>query len=95
MPPIRVAEELLASGVWHRGGSHNSVLVEQADHRIVVESSQEEARSQVVIARARELVLNKPIRFIVNTHTHFDHSGGLRAYVSEGATVVMHAVNVE
>ena len=30
----------------------------------------------------------KPITYIVNTHHHFDHLGGLRTYVAEGATVV-------
>lgn len=95
-PPIVVAEELLAPGVWHlRGGSHHSLLIDQADHLIIVEAPQTEARSMAVIAKAKELVPGKPIRFVVNTHTHFDHSGGLRAYVAEGATVVTHAVNEE
>lgn len=95
-PPIRVVGELLAPGVWFmRGGGYNSLLIEQADHLIVVESSSEEAEAQAVIAKAKEMVPGKPIRFIVNTHTHFDHSGGLRAYVAEGATVVTNAVNEE
>lgn len=95
-PPITVAEELLAPGVWHlRGGSHHSLLIDQADHLIIVEAPQNEARSMAVIAKAKELVPNKPIRFVVNTHTHFDHSGGLRAYVAEGATIVTNAVNEE
>ena len=29
----------------------------------------------------------------MNTHHHFDHSGGLRAFVAEGATVVTHEIN--
>lgn len=95
-PPVTVAEELLAPGVWHlRGGSHHSLLIDQADHLIIVEAPQNEARSMAVIAKAKELVPNKPIRFVVNTHAHFDHSGGLRAYVAEGATIVTHAVNQE
>ncbi len=95
-PPLTVTGEPLAPGVWRMvGGSHNSLLIEQADHLVVVESSQDEVRSQAVIAKAKELVPGKPIGFIVNTHTHFDHSGGLRAYVAEGATVVAHAANEE
>jgi glyoxylase-like metal-dependent hydrolase (beta-lactamase superfamily II) len=30
---------------------------------------------------------------VVNTHQHFDHAGGLRAFVAEGATVITHQVN--
>jgi glyoxylase-like metal-dependent hydrolase (beta-lactamase superfamily II) len=29
----------------------------------------------------------------VNTHHHFDHSGGLRDFVAEGATVITHQMN--
>ena len=36
---------------------------------------------------------SKPIRYVVNTHHHFDHSGGLRTYVDQGTTVVTHAGN--
>jgi glyoxylase-like metal-dependent hydrolase (beta-lactamase superfamily II) len=46
-----------------------------------------------VIAKVKETIPNKPIRYVVNTHVHFDHSGGLRAYVDEGATVVTHEAN--
>jgi glyoxylase-like metal-dependent hydrolase (beta-lactamase superfamily II) len=69
------------------------MVVEFADHIAIVEVPTSEARTQAVIAKAKELVPNKPIRFIVNSHHHFDHSGGLRTYVDEGATVVTHASN--
>jgi glyoxylase-like metal-dependent hydrolase (beta-lactamase superfamily II) len=36
----------------------------------------------------RPVFPNKPIRYVVNTHNHFDHLGGIRTYVAEGATVV-------
>jgi glyoxylase-like metal-dependent hydrolase (beta-lactamase superfamily II) len=43
---------------------------------------------QPVIAETHRLIPNKPIRYLVNTHHHFDHLGGIRAFVAEGATVV-------
>jgi glyoxylase-like metal-dependent hydrolase (beta-lactamase superfamily II) len=69
------------------------VLVEFRDFVTVVEAPQDELRSLAVIAEVRRLVANKPIRYLVNTHYHFDHSGGLRTYVAQGATVVTHAGN--
>jgi len=30
---------------------------------------------------------------VINTHQHFDHSGGLRTYVTEGATIITHPIN--
>jgi glyoxylase-like metal-dependent hydrolase (beta-lactamase superfamily II) len=92
--PVRAESEMLANGVWHiRGGSHHSVLVEFKDHLVMVEAPQNEARSLAVIAEAKRLVPNKPIRYVVNTHHHFDHSGGIRTYVAQSAIVVGHESN--
>jgi glyoxylase-like metal-dependent hydrolase (beta-lactamase superfamily II) len=93
-PPVTVAVETLADGVHYvKGGSHHSVAIDQRDHIVVVEGPQDEARSVAVIAKVKELIPNKPIRYVINSHVHFDHSGGLRTYVAEGATVVTDAMN--
>jgi glyoxylase-like metal-dependent hydrolase (beta-lactamase superfamily II) len=93
-PAVNVVMEPLATGVHYvRGGSHHSVAIEQRDHVVVVEAPQDEARSEAVIAKVKETIPGKPIRYIVNSHVHFDHSGGLRTYVAEGATVVTHEMN--
>ena len=52
-----------------------------------------DARAEAIIAEAKKLIPNKPIKYVVNTHAHFDHSGGLRAFVAEGATIVTHESN--
>ena len=85
--------EKLADGVYLILGGYASVAVEFKDHLAIVESGQSDARGEAVIAEAKRLVPNKPIRYIVNTHHHFDHSSGLRPLVAEGATVVTHQVN--
>jgi glyoxylase-like metal-dependent hydrolase (beta-lactamase superfamily II) len=93
-PPITVSVEKLADGVFYlKGGSHHSVAIDQRDHIVVVEAPQDEARSIAVIAKVKETIPHKPIRYVINTHAHFDHSGGLRTYVAEGATVVTHEMN--
>ena len=94
VPPVRVETEQLADGVWLLGGgSHNSVAVEFRDHVAVIEAPLNEERSLAVIDEVMRLVPDKPIRFIVNTHHHWDHLGGLRTYVHEGATVITHEGN--
>jgi len=91
----RVVSEKVADGVWFvAGGSHNSVAIEMADHLILVETPLNDARTGAVIDHVKGLVPGKPIRFAVNSHAHFDHSGGVRAAVAEGATVVTQAANV-
>ena len=94
IPPVRVDTEMVTDGVWLiAGGSHNSVAVEFEDYVAVIEAPLNEARSIAVIEEVATLVPDKPIRFIVTTHHHWDHLGGLRAYVHEGATVVTYDGN--
>ena len=87
-----VASEKVADGVWHlAGGSHNSVLIEMKDHLILVEAPLYDGRTAAVFAEARRLVPGKPVRQVINSHHHFDHAGGLRTAVAEGATLVTSA----
>jgi glyoxylase-like metal-dependent hydrolase (beta-lactamase superfamily II) len=41
----------------------------------------------------KKTVPTKPIKYVVNTHHHFDHAGGLGPFVAEGATIITHDVN--
>jgi glyoxylase-like metal-dependent hydrolase (beta-lactamase superfamily II) len=92
--PVPVKSEKAADGVWYiTGGSHHSVLIEMKDYLIVVEAPQSDQRSMAVMAEVKKLVPNKPIKYLVNTHHHFDHSGGVRAYAAEGVTIITHEVN--
>ena len=93
-PPVQVNVEKLADGVYYMTGANaHSIAIDQSDHIVVVEGPANEARSEAVIAKVKETIPNKPIRYVINSHVHFDHSGGLRTYVDEGATVVTHQGN--
>jgi glyoxylase-like metal-dependent hydrolase (beta-lactamase superfamily II) len=95
LPAVQTMSTRLAAGVWHvTGGSHHSVVVEFNEYLAVAEAPLDEQRSLAVLAEARKLAPNKPVRYVLTTHHHFDHSGGLRTYVAEGATVVTHQSNV-
>jgi glyoxylase-like metal-dependent hydrolase (beta-lactamase superfamily II) len=86
----------LADGVVHMGGgSHNSVAVEFKDFVTVIEAPLDQQRSLAVIAEVKKQFPNKPIRYVVNTHNHFDHLGGVRTYVAEGATIITEDKNRE
>ena len=92
--PLVATSQKVGDGIfWITGGSHHSLAVDMGDHAVVIEGPQNEARSDLVIAETKKVLANKPIRFVVNTHLHFDHSGGLRTFVDEGATVVTHTAN--
>jgi len=92
--PVPVKSEKVVDGVWYiTGVNNNSVLIEMKDYLIVVEGPHGERRSLAVIGEVKKLVPNKPIKYLVNTHHHFDHASGVRAYAAEGVTIVTHEVN--
>ena len=92
--PVPVKSEKVADGVWYiTGVNNNSALIEMKDYLIVVEAPHGEQRSLAVLGEVKKLVPNKPIKYLVNTHHHFDHASGVRTYAAEGVTIVTHEVN--
>jgi glyoxylase-like metal-dependent hydrolase (beta-lactamase superfamily II) len=87
------AAEKIGDGVFKVGGNYTSLAVDMGDHILVVESGQSDARGLDVMASAKQAIPNKPVRFVVNSHPHFDHAGGLGAAVAEGATILTHRNN--
>ena len=94
VPEVGVESTELADGVYYlTGGSHHSVAVEFEDFVAVIEAPQNERRVLAVIDAVYRLIPNKPIRYVVNTHHHFDHLGGVRTMFHEGAAIVTHESN--
>ena len=88
-PPV----ERIGDGVFKIGGNYVSLAIDMGDHVLVVEAGQSDARGAAVIAAARQAIPNKPVRYVVNSHPHFDHASGLAAAVAEGATILTHRNN--
>src|SRR6185436_15548647 len=74
-------------------GSYDSLIVEFKDYIMMLEAGQGEARALAYLAETKKLFPNKPIRYVMNTHPHSDHTGGLPALVAEGATIITHKNN--
>lgn len=91
--PDEVTPLKMADGVWMLYGGHNSVLVEFKTYLLLIEAPLDETRSLTLIAEAKKLVPNKPIKYVFNTHHHSDHAGGLRTFVAQGATIITHETN--
>ena len=86
--------EQLAEGVWMIPAYAKSIAIEFSDHIVVVEAPETEAQSIAVMAAVGQVIPGKPIRYVINTHSHFDHAGGLRTYAAEGAAIITHRDNV-
>jgi hypothetical protein len=87
----------MGKGVWFLkvtpGG--NSTLYEFDDHLVIFEAYGSEANALAVIQKARSVVPGKPLTHVVLSHHHIDHTGGLRAAVSEGLTIITNRQNVD
>src|SRR3954463_12408710 len=80
----------LAPGVFHVvGGSHNSLLVEMSDHLVMVDAPVSDGQSLWVVNQASQRFPGKPIRWLVLTHHHMDHAGGVRGVLAQGAVLVV------
>jgi glyoxylase-like metal-dependent hydrolase (beta-lactamase superfamily II) len=92
--PAPLVPEKLAEGVWMLQGAAKSVVVEFRDHVVVVDAPESEARSIAVLEAISRAIPGKPVRYVINTHSHFDHASGLRTYAAEGITIVTQAANI-
>jgi glyoxylase-like metal-dependent hydrolase (beta-lactamase superfamily II) len=90
----QVKMDKLADGVWFvYAAGVGSWAVEFKDFITVVEGPFGEARSLAVNDEIRKAIPNKPIKYVVNTHAHYDHAGGLRTYVAQDVTIVTQDMN--
>ena len=73
------------------GGTHNVLFVAFNDYVLVVEAPEQViygSNSVQALAKIKETVPGKPIKYLVLTHHHSDHSGGFREYAAQGATII-------
>ena len=95
-PAMTVTSEKLGDGLYRLttgNGSYDSVIVEFKDYIMMLEAGQSIERGLAYIAETKKLIPNKPIRYVMNTHPHSDHTGGLPALVEEGAIIITQKNN--
>ncbi|HEV3470996.1 MAG TPA: MBL fold metallo-hydrolase [Pyrinomonadaceae bacterium] len=90
-PPTR--ETKLADGVYLFESGVNSLVVEFDTYVLVVEPPSGGRGPKPTITKVKEMFPGKPVRYVVVTHFHDDHSGGVRSYVAEGAAIVTTPAN--
>jgi len=83
-----VASEKLAEGVYRITGGYVALAVEFKEYVVVLEGGENEARGLAILGETKRLFPSKRIRYVVNTHPHFDHAGGLGPFAAEGVTIL-------
>jgi glyoxylase-like metal-dependent hydrolase (beta-lactamase superfamily II) len=92
-PALTVTTEQLGEGLFRYttgAGSYDSIVIEFADHIMMLEAGQNQARAQAYVDEIKRQFPGKPIRYVMNTHPHADHTGGLPVLVAEGASIIAH-----
>jgi glyoxylase-like metal-dependent hydrolase (beta-lactamase superfamily II) len=92
--PPAITVTPVAKGIWYLKGQGNSTLFEFADHLTLFEAYGSEANANAIIEKARSIVPGKPVTEVIVSHHHFDHTGGLRAAVAAGLTIITQRGNV-
>jgi len=87
------SSEKLADGVYRIAGNYNALAVDFRDYVAVIESPQNLARGEAILTEVKKVFPNKPVRYIINTHPHSDHSGGLAPFIADGAILVTQEAN--
>ena len=83
--------EKIADGVWAlTPGGEGSILVEFKDYVVIIEGPGNDAYTMATLGQVKKMDPEKSIKYVVNTHHHADHAGGLRAYVAEGIPIITH-----
>jgi len=90
-PPA--TSQKLADGVYLILPAYAALAVDFKDYIVLIEGPQSEERANAIITEAKRVIPNKPIKYVVNTHNHFDHSSGLRTFIAEGATIITYQGN--
>jgi len=82
----------VSPGVHHVvGGTHNSLIVEMSDFLVIFDAPVTDAQSAWVMSTVKSRFPGKPVRWVVLTHHHMDHAGGVRGLLVDGGTLVVGA----
>jgi cyclase len=81
--------EKLADGVFFATGTgvmttmSNALVIVNTDHAMLVDTSVTPAAARALVAQIRAELTDRPIRYVFNSHYHFDHAHGNQIFGDE------------
>jgi len=86
---VQIKTTSLNNGLYMLEGAGGNIGVSVGDDGVLVVDTQHAPLSQKIFSAIRALS-NKPIRYVINTHWHHDHTGGNENFAANGAIIVAH-----
>ena len=74
--------------VWMINAGTVNVAVQIGDQGVLLVDTGTEAVAEAILAEVKRLAGDKPIRYIVNTHAHRDHTGGNVKIAAAGKSII-------
>jgi glyoxylase-like metal-dependent hydrolase (beta-lactamase superfamily II) len=88
--PAETAAASVADGVKIIvGPSHNIMVVEMPDFIVAVDAPLYARYTVGALEQVRGAFPGKPLRYVVATHFHYDHIGGIREFAAEGGVTIL------
>lgn len=86
---VQVRPVELSKGLHVLFGAGGNIGVSVGDDAVFIIDDQFAPLTPKIVAAIRTLS-DKPVKFVVNTHWHFDHTGGNENFGKSGAMIVAH-----
>ena len=88
---VEVKVTAVAGNIYLLQGAGGNIAASVGEDGIVLVDDEFAPLAPKIAAALKSLgVTDKPVRFVINTHYHFDHTGGNAPFAGEGSTVIAH-----
>ncbi len=86
---VQIKVTKVSGNVYMLEGAGGNIAASVGDDGIVIVDDQYAPLADKIAAALKNIgVTDKPVRFIINTHYHGDHTGGNAPFATKGATVL-------
>jgi cyclase len=88
---VEVKATLVAGNIYLLQGAGGNIAASVGEDGIVLVDDEFAPLAPKIAAALKSLAItDKPVRYVINTHYHFDHTGGNAPFAGEGSTVIAH-----
>ena len=88
---VQIKVSKVSGNIYMLEGAGGNIAASVGEDGIVIVDDQFAPLADKIQAALKELkITDKPVRFVINTHYHGDHTGGNEPFNNAGSTVIAH-----